>query len=206
MKWVPALLWPSSSRGLAAWGLVFLAVSVLLSLAMLPLTIVQLQVLFGFGSRPIRLDYLVFLWSAVPWWWRHRDPFALLRPRVVARGGDFELRRGRVAGGGFRTIRRDPARAWTRLRLAVRRRSGSRIAGAGAGSRRPTARPVPPEPHRRPGSRSGRRGAGPGAADLLAPPEAAPRPAGSSDRGQRVEDDAAARTRPVARSPVRPTG
>jgi len=45
---------------------------------MLPLTIVQLQVLFGFGNRPVRLDYLVFVWSAVPWWWRHRDPFAFL--------------------------------------------------------------------------------------------------------------------------------
>ena len=32
----------------------------MLSLALLPLTIVQFQALFGFGGRPIRLDYLVF--------------------------------------------------------------------------------------------------------------------------------------------------
>ena len=38
----------------------------LLSLATLPLTIIQLQALFGFGARPIRLDYLVFLWALVP--------------------------------------------------------------------------------------------------------------------------------------------
>jgi Glycosyltransferase family 87 len=79
MKWVPAPLWlvlPARARG---WGLVFLLISMLLSLAMLPLTIIQLQALFGFGERPFRADYLVFIWSAVPWWWRLRDPFAFLR-------------------------------------------------------------------------------------------------------------------------------
>ncbi len=80
MKWVPAPLWfvlPPRARG---WGLVFLALSMLLSVVMLPMTIVQLQVLFGFGQRPFRADYLVFVWSAVPWWWRRADPFAFLRP------------------------------------------------------------------------------------------------------------------------------
>ena len=79
MKWVPAPLWlvlPPKARG---WGLVFLLISMLLSLAMLPLTIVQMQALFGFGERPFRADYLVFIWSAVPWWWRLNDPFAFLR-------------------------------------------------------------------------------------------------------------------------------
>ncbi|HEU0243725.1 MAG TPA: glycosyltransferase family 87 protein [Candidatus Limnocylindrales bacterium] len=79
MKWVPAPLWlvlPAKARG---WGLVFLLISMLLSLAMLPLTIIQMQVLFGFGERPFRADYLVFIWSAVPWWWRLNDPFAFLR-------------------------------------------------------------------------------------------------------------------------------
>ena len=81
MKWVPALLWPVLQPRARGWGLIFLALSALLSLAMLPLTIVQLQVLFRFGDRPVRPDYLVFVWSAVPWWWRHRDPFAFLRLR-----------------------------------------------------------------------------------------------------------------------------
>ena len=39
---------------------------------MLPLTIVQLQAIFGFGARPIRLDYLVLLWATVPWLWLPR--------------------------------------------------------------------------------------------------------------------------------------
>ncbi|HEY3335974.1 MAG TPA: glycosyltransferase family 87 protein [Candidatus Limnocylindrales bacterium] len=82
MKWIPAPLWlvlPAKARG---WGLVFLVISMLLSLAMLPLTIIQLQALFGFGERPFRADYLVFIWSAVPWWWRLHDPFAFLRLRA----------------------------------------------------------------------------------------------------------------------------
>jgi hypothetical protein len=60
------------------WGLVFLAASALLSLATLPLTILQLQALFGFGARPLRLDYLVFLWAFVPYLWRKPEPFDFL--------------------------------------------------------------------------------------------------------------------------------
>jgi hypothetical protein len=84
MKWVPAVVWlflPARTRG---WGLIFLAISGVLSLVMLPLTIVQLQVLFGFGQRPFRFDYLVFVWSIVPWWWSLRHPFAFLSPRAWA--------------------------------------------------------------------------------------------------------------------------
>ncbi len=80
MKWIPAPLWLALPPRARRWGLVFLALSGLASLAMLPLTIVQLQALFGFGERPFRADYLVFIWSAVPWWWRLNDPFAFLRP------------------------------------------------------------------------------------------------------------------------------
>ena len=69
MKWVPAIHWlirPATKR----WGLLWLAVSVALSLALLPLTILQFQALFGFGARPVRLDYLVYLWAFVPWLYR----------------------------------------------------------------------------------------------------------------------------------------
>lgn len=80
MKWIPAPLWLVLAPRARAWGIVWLLAAGLLSLATLPLTIVQLQALFGFGERPLRLDYLVLVWAAVPWWWRRRDPFALLRP------------------------------------------------------------------------------------------------------------------------------
>jgi Glycosyltransferase family 87 len=80
MKWVPAPYWIILAPRARSWGLLWLAVAGVLSLATLPLTIVQLQALFGFGVRPIRLDYLVLLWAVVPWWWRHPDPAWFLRP------------------------------------------------------------------------------------------------------------------------------
>ena len=66
MKWVPAVLWIVLQPRARGWGLIFLAVFALLSLALLPLTIIQLQTLFGFGQRPVRADYLVYIWAAVP--------------------------------------------------------------------------------------------------------------------------------------------
>jgi hypothetical protein len=122
MKWVPAPLWlilPPRTRG---WGLVFLAISMLLSLAMLPLTIVQLQVLFGFGDRPFRADYLVFIWSAVPWWWRRRDPFAFLRPSAWREAAVFQLARARHAWAELRADPRPTLGRWTLdARRATRR-------------------------------------------------------------------------------------
>jgi Glycosyltransferase family 87 len=133
MKWVPALYWIILAPRARAWGLVWLAVAGILSLATLPLTIVQLQALFGFGVRPIRLDYLVLLWAVVPWWWRHRDPVWFLRP---SRWPGL-LAGGRVALAHLRQAWQvDPARArrsalWiVRLRLraflglAASRRTG----------------------------------------------------------------------------------
>ncbi len=114
MKWVPAPLWlvlPPRARG---WGLVFLALSGLLSLLMLPLTIVQLQVLFGFGERPIRADFLVFIWAAVPWWWRLRHPFAVLSPSALARGLGVQRDRAVRWGRSFGT---DPVATLARARL-----------------------------------------------------------------------------------------
>lgn len=80
MKWIPVLLWPVLSSAARRWGLVWLAASIALSIVLLPLTIVQFQALFGFGARPIRLDYLVYLWAAVPWLYRRADPWDVIRP------------------------------------------------------------------------------------------------------------------------------
>ncbi len=80
MKWIPIIHWPILSAGGRRWGLVFLALSIALSLALLPLTIIQFQTLFGFGARPIRLDYLIYLWAFVPWWYRRDDPWDVFRP------------------------------------------------------------------------------------------------------------------------------
>ena len=80
MKWAPRVFFPVLAPRARMWGLVFLGASGLLSLATLPLTILQLQALFGFGARPLRLDYLVFLWALVPALWRLPEPFGWLRP------------------------------------------------------------------------------------------------------------------------------
>ncbi len=85
IKWVPAPLFIVLRPRARAWGLVWLGAAILLSLATLPLTIVQLQALFGFGARPIRLDYLVLLWAAVPWVWRHPDALWWMRPSSMLR-------------------------------------------------------------------------------------------------------------------------
>ena len=67
MKWIPAVFWVILRPSTRTWGLFWLGVSIALSLVTLPLTIIQLQTLFGFGERPVRLDYLVYLWAIVPW-------------------------------------------------------------------------------------------------------------------------------------------
>jgi hypothetical protein len=82
MKWAPALLFPILAPRARLWGLVFLTASVVLSLATLPLTVLQLKAVFGFGARPLRLDYLVFLWALVPVLWVRQRPFEWLRPRA----------------------------------------------------------------------------------------------------------------------------
>src|SRR4051794_10905505 len=79
MKWVPALNWFILPGKAKQWGVAWLAVSIGLSIVTLPLTIIQMQALFGFGARPIRLDYIVYAWSWVPWLYRRPDPFDFLR-------------------------------------------------------------------------------------------------------------------------------
>jgi hypothetical protein len=122
MKWVPAPLWLVLPRKARLWGLVFLALSGLLSLLLLPLTIVQFQALFGFGERPFRADYLVFVWSAVPWWWGLRHPFAFLhRSAWIAA---IRVQRDRAARWGH-ALRMEPGPT---IRLAGRRlRAGTRV-------------------------------------------------------------------------------
>jgi hypothetical protein len=80
MKWVPVLFLVVLSPRARLWGLLFLGISVLLSLATLPETIAQVEALLGFGRRPIRLDYIVFLWALVPVLWRQPEPFGWWRP------------------------------------------------------------------------------------------------------------------------------
>ena len=119
MKWIPAVHWLVLAPRARLWGLGWLGLSILLSLATLPLTIIQLNALFGFGARPVRLDYLVFLWAAVPWLYRRPDPFDWVRPPTWrAAAGRARERVASVIVGG----RRNPEAAVGGLRRGLDRR------------------------------------------------------------------------------------
>ena len=79
VKWVPAVFLPFLSPRGRLWGLFWLALGLLLTALTLPQTLVQLEVLFSFG-RPLRIDYLVFIWGIVPWAWLHPEAFRWLMP------------------------------------------------------------------------------------------------------------------------------
>ena len=79
MKWVPIVFLAVLRPRARLWGVIFLGLSVVLSLATLPATVSQLEALVGFGRRPLRLDYIVFLWAVVPVLWRRSEPFGWMR-------------------------------------------------------------------------------------------------------------------------------
>ena len=117
MKWFPAPLWLLLAPRARTWGLLWLAIAALLSLVFLPLTIIQLQALFGFGPRPIRLDYLVLLWAVIPWLWRRPAALAMFDPRnwpaaLASAGAALGAARRRWSG--------DPPAARHEFRLGIR--------------------------------------------------------------------------------------
>ena len=104
MKWLPAVLIVFIPARARLWGLAFLGVALVLSLATFPQTLRQLEVVLNF-PRPPRVDYLLLAWAAVPWlwqreWsldrlrvgalherWRHRPPLAELARGFVGLDG-----------------------------------------------------------------------------------------------------------------------
>ncbi|MFL5681502.1 MAG: glycosyltransferase family 87 protein [Chloroflexota bacterium] len=116
MKWVPAPLWLVLRPRARLWGLVWLAASALLSIATLPLTIVQMEALFGFERPAVRLDYLVLLWALVPWLWRQEEPFGWLRPAWWGRAVSSVVARARRFVDGWRG---DPERGGVTARREV---------------------------------------------------------------------------------------
>jgi len=130
MKWAPAPLWLVLAPRARAWGLAWLGLSIVLSLATLPLTILQLQALFSFGARPLRLDYLVLLWALIPFLWRQPDPFAWLRPATWRRVGE-RVRLSASAWTGRWRHDRDATAATARREVTARVRS---FLGLGAGT------------------------------------------------------------------------
>jgi hypothetical protein len=142
LKWIPApliLVLQPRARG---WGILWLGAAIALSLVTLPLTIAQFRALFGFGARPLRLDYLVVLWATIPWFWRHPEPLWWLRPRSWPAGARALRTR---AGAWLRGWRSDPAGTAVAIRRQVARGVQSFL-GLGAGA--PAAGVVPAAPDR----------------------------------------------------------
>lgn len=73
MKWVPVLLLPFIPPRARLWGAAFLALAVLLALATWPLTLRQIEIVVSY-PRPLRIDYLLLAWAAVPWLWTQPWP------------------------------------------------------------------------------------------------------------------------------------
>jgi hypothetical protein len=79
MKWVPLVFLPLLAPKARGWGVLWLALAAILTLATLPATLVQVETVFAF-PRPARIDYLVLLWATIPWIWNHPDPVWWARP------------------------------------------------------------------------------------------------------------------------------
>jgi uncharacterized membrane protein len=78
LKWVPLLLLPFLPPRARLYGVALLGVAVVLTLATWPQTLRQIEVVLNF-PRPLRLDYLLLVWAAVPWLWSRPWP-----PRLPA--------------------------------------------------------------------------------------------------------------------------
>lgn len=73
LKWFPVLLLIFLPPRARLWGVAGLAIAMILALATYPQTLIQLDTAINF-PRPFRWDYLMLLWAAVPWFWRHPHP------------------------------------------------------------------------------------------------------------------------------------
>lgn len=70
LKWFPALLFLILKPRTRLWGIAWASLFGILTLAVWPEVIRQLELVINF-PRPLRIDYILLLWAAVPWLWMH---------------------------------------------------------------------------------------------------------------------------------------
>jgi Glycosyltransferase family 87 len=118
MKWFPALLILFLPPRARTWGVLGLIVAGILALATWPQTLIQIETAINF-PRPIRADYFLLVWAAVPWLWRHPHPLWWLNRRDLPR----VARRARgLPAVWLRRWRSDPEQAVVEARRGARQR------------------------------------------------------------------------------------
>jgi len=70
LKWFPLVLLVVLPPRARLWGLAWGLLLAILTLAVWPESLRQLDMVIDY-PRPIRLDYVLLLWAAVPWIWAH---------------------------------------------------------------------------------------------------------------------------------------
>jgi hypothetical protein len=70
LKWFPLVLFLILPPRARLWGIVWMVLFGILTLAVWPEVLRQLELVINF-PRPLRLDYILLLWAAVPWLWAH---------------------------------------------------------------------------------------------------------------------------------------
>jgi len=70
LKWFPLLLFLILRPRTRLWGIAWMLLFGVITLAVWPQVIRQLELVIDF-PRPLRLDYILLVWAAVPWLWAH---------------------------------------------------------------------------------------------------------------------------------------
>jgi hypothetical protein len=97
LKWLPALLIVFLPPRARLWGIGFGALAAILALATWPLTLQQIEIALNY-PRPLRLDYLLLLWAAVPWLWRRQWPLRFSFERMPRSRAQLRLSTRRFFG------------------------------------------------------------------------------------------------------------
>ena len=74
LKWFPALLFLILKPRTRLWGIAWAALFGVLTLAVWPEVTRQLELVIDY-PRPLRIDYVLLLWAAIPWLWDHPQWF-----------------------------------------------------------------------------------------------------------------------------------